>query len=297
MTDHTPSGQQEIITMKTFPDPRLTAADFAAGMRAHAEADDLVRGTYGDTDSGRFRGCAVGCNIEVVKTRLGIEIDRGDHEALGAAIGVPSELLHLQDALFEGLQGDASSQFAVAFAAALRDGQDLSRVSDLFLADTLRDDVLPLVTDDHPNVRVVVVRVADGCADGWQNDDRDAAGAAGAAGAAARAAAWAAGAAAGDAARAARAAEAAAWAAEAAGAAWAAVEAAEAAAGTRAAEAAAEARAAEAAARAAEAAARARVARAAEAAAWAAGDAGDAAWDAAHQRMADRLVRLIGEAE
>ena len=219
MTDHTPSGQQESIPMKTFPDPRLTAADFAAGMRVHAEADDLIRGTYGDTDSGRFRGCAVGCNIEVVTAALGVEIERGDHEALGETIGVPAELLYLQDALFEGLQGDASSQFAVAFASALRDGQDLSRVSDLFLAETLRDDVLPLVTDDHPNVRAVVVRVADGCADGWQNDDRNAA---------------------------------------------------------------------EAAARAAGAAGAAEAARAAGAA--------EAAGAAAYQRMADRLVRLIGEA-
>ena len=172
--------------MKTFPDPRLTAADFAAGMRVHAEADDLIRGTYGDFDSGRFRGCAVGCNIEVVTTHLGVEIERGDHETLGETIGVPAELLYLQDALFEGLQGDASSQFAVAFASALRDGQDLSRVSDLFLAETLRDDVLPLVTDDHPSVRAAVTRVANGCADGWQNDDRDTASAA------ASAAAWAA---------------------------------------------------------------------------------------------------------
>ena len=242
MTPHTPSGQQESIPMKTFPDPRLTAEMFVAGMRAHAEMDDLVRGTYGDTDSGRFRGCAVGCNIEVVTAALGVEIERGDHEALGETIGVPAELLHLQDALFEGLQGDASSKFAVAFASALRDGQDLSRVADLFLAETLRDDVLPLVTDVFPDVRAAVTRVADGCADGWQNDDRDAAGDA------ARAA-WAA---AGDAAEAAG---------DAAWAAWAAAEAA------------------------AEAAARA-----------AARAAGAAARAAAYQRMADRLVRLIGEA-
>lgn len=204
--------------LRTFPDPRLTAADFAAGMRAHAEADDLIRGTYGDTDSGRFRGCAVGCNIEIVKASLGVEIERGDHEALGDAIGVPAELLYLQDALFEGLQGDASSKFAVAFASALRDGQDLSRVANLFLAETLRDDVLPLVTDVFPDVRAAVTRVADGCADGWQNDDRAAACAArDAARDAARAAgdaAWAAAWAARDAARAARAAAgAAAWAA------------------------------------------------------------------------------------
>ena len=231
--------------LRTFPDPRLTAADFAAGMRVHAEADDLIRGTYGDTDSGRFRGCAVGCNIEVVTAALGVEIERGDHEALGETIGVPAELLYLQDALFEGLQGDASSQFAVAFASALRDGQDLSRVSDLFLAETLRDDVLPLVTDDHPSVRAVVLRVANGCADGWQNDDRNAAEAAAAAWAAAGAAgaaAWAAGAAA--------------WAARSA---WAARA-------------------------------------AARAAGAAAGAAGAAAWAAAYQRMADRLVRLIGDA-
>lgn len=233
--------------MKTFPDPRLTAADFAAGMRAHAEADDLIRGTYGDFDSGRFRGCAVGCNIEVVTAALGVEIERGDHEALGDAIGVPSELLYLQDSLFEGLQGDASSQFAVAFANALRDGQDLSRVSDLFLAETLRDDVLPLVTDDHPNVRAVVVRVANGCADGWQNDDRDAAAAA--TSATARAAAGAA----------------------------------------------ATSAIARAAAGAAAAAAKAAVVDAARAAS--AVEAAAAAGDAAYQRMADRLVRLIGEAE
>ena len=169
------SNNRAKFEMKTFPDPRLTAADFAAGMRAHAEADNLIRGTYGDTCSGRFRGCAVGCNIDVVNASLGVEIERGKHEALGEAIGVPAELLYFQDALFEGLQGDASSKFAVAFASALRDGQGLSRVSDLFLAETLRDDVLPLVTDEFPNVRSAVKRVADGCADGWQNDDRAAA--------------------------------------------------------------------------------------------------------------------------
>ena len=258
--------------LRTFPDPRLTAADFAAGMRAHAEADDLIRGTYGETDRGQFRGCAVGCNIEVVKASLGVEIERGDHEALGDAIGVPAELLHLQDALFEGLDGDASSLFAVAFASALRDGQDLSRVSDLFLAETLRDDVLPLVTEDQPNVRAAVTRVADGCADGWRNDDRAAARAA-----VAEAAAWAA--------------EAATWAA--AEAAWAAAEAAWATGGARAAaEATGAARAALAtgAAWAARAAGDARTAGAARAAAEA------AAWAAAYQRMADRLVRLIGEA-
>lgn len=235
------SNNRAKFEMKTFPDPRLTAADFAAGMRAHAEADDLIRGTYGDTDSGRFRGCAVGCSIEVVKTRLGIEIKHGDHEALGEAIGVPAELPYLWDAIFEGLQDKANTEFAVAFASALRDGQDLSRVPDLFLAETLRDDVLPLVTDDHPSVHAAVTRVVNGCADGWRNDDRDAA----------RDAAWAAARAAGAAAEVA-----------------------------------------------------AEVARAAaEAAVWAA-VARDAAWDvawaaraAAYQRMADRLVRLIGEAE
>ena len=243
-------------TLRTFPDPRLTAADFAAGMRAHAEADDLIRGTYGDTDSGRFRGCAVGCNIEVVTAALGVKIERGDHEALGDAIGVPAELLYLQDALFEGLQGDASSKFAVVFASALRDGQDSSRVANLFLAETLRDDVLPLVTDDHPSVRAAVTRAANGCADGWQNDDRAAARDAARAAArdatrdAARAAAWtAASAAARDAAGAA------------ADAAWAA-------------------------------------ARAATDAVWATADAASvAALVAAYQRMADRLVRLIGEAD
>ena len=284
--------------LRTFPDPRLTAADFAAGMRAHAEADDLIRGTYGETDRGQFRGCAVGCNIEVVKASLGVEIERGDHEALGDAIGVPAELLHLQDALFEGLDGDASSLFAVAFASALRDGQDLSRVSDLFLAETLRDDVLPLVTEDQPNVRAAVTRVADGCADGWRNDDRAAARAAAEAAAWAAVAEAAARAAVAEAAARAAVAEAAAWAAEAATwaaaeAAWAAAEAAWATGGARAAaEATGAARAALAtgAAWAARAAGDARTAGAARAAAEA------AAWAAAYQRMADRLVRLIGEA-
>ena len=192
-----------------------------------------------------------------------------------AATGVPVELLYLQDALFEGLHGDASSQFAVAFAAALRNGQDLSRVSDLFLAETLRDDVLPLVTDDHQNVRAVVTRVADGCADGWQNDDRAAEAAVAEA---ARAATWAARATgATGAARAARAARAAVEAARAAEAAEAAVEAAWAARATGA-----------------TGAARAAV-EAAWAATWATGATG-AARAAAYQRMADRLVRLIGEA-
>ena len=42
MSDQTPSGQQESIPMKTFPDPRLTAADFAAGDAADFAAGDAA---------------------------------------------------------------------------------------------------------------------------------------------------------------------------------------------------------------------------------------------------------------
>jgi len=81
-------------------------------VRRHREADELIRGT--DWEDGR--GCAVGCTLETY-----------DHSLYPELLGVPEQLAHLQDWLFENLPENHLT-WPERFLSAIPEQVDLSRV-------------------------------------------------------------------------------------------------------------------------------------------------------------------------
>ena len=78
-------------------------------LRAHARADEIVKGRYWEDG----KGCAVGCTVH-----------SDSHAAYEAQFGVPQMLARLEDTIFEGLPNDEAKKWpihiGVASAALLR---------------------------------------------------------------------------------------------------------------------------------------------------------------------------------
>jgi hypothetical protein len=94
----------------------------------HEEADAIVQGAYGESNAAEFKGCAVGCSIQSLNTRLGKTIATNDHSAYETELGIPRILAKLEDRIFEGLDKEASKGFPRRFIEAVNVGADLSLV-------------------------------------------------------------------------------------------------------------------------------------------------------------------------
>jgi hypothetical protein len=93
-------------------------------VKAHIEADALVRGRYWDGD----KGCFIGCLTHSSNPAFASE-----------RFGLPEPLLRLAEHIFERLPADDAKAFFAAFPnAVVCDGKDLSRVHWVFLAAELR---------------------------------------------------------------------------------------------------------------------------------------------------------------
>lgn len=142
--------------------PELTRDAMIAATQEHRAADRYVSGTYWRGG----RGCAVGCAIETVRQRTGLNIRHNDHVGLAAALGWPEWLAHLEDVIFEGLSADRRSDWPSALVTAVPQGADLSGVRDQWLALVLRRVVLPVAGTSA----AVVARVALGLETQWHDD-------------------------------------------------------------------------------------------------------------------------------
>jgi len=105
-------------------DPEIKKT-YLARVRAHREADNLVKGT-GWEDG---KGCAIGCTLEAY-----------DHALYETELGIPVILANLEDNIFEGLPNGAAQQFPEAFLDAIVPGADLQGVCDQFLLWLLVDE-------------------------------------------------------------------------------------------------------------------------------------------------------------
>jgi hypothetical protein len=222
-------------------------------VRAHAKADEIIRGKYWEDG----KGCAVGCTIH-----------GAEHETYETELGIPIALAQLEDTLFECQSNGKAKTFPARFLAAINPGADLSRVQWQFLHWLLTEE---LAARDHPLVAAAIKQCARALVPltkGMPVDKSAAASAAWSAERSAASAAWSAERSAVSAVASAASAASAAWSAEmsavsavesAASAAWSAASAAESAAS----------------------------------AAWSAASAAESAASAAYARMADKLIELL----
>ena len=110
--------------MRAFLNDPAVHAMYVERVQAHALADEIVQGKYWENG----KGCAVGCTIHGAQ-----------HGKYETELGIPTELAHLQEAIFEWLPADEAKQFPLQFLQSITIGADLSRVWDHFHVHLLLD--------------------------------------------------------------------------------------------------------------------------------------------------------------
>ena len=137
--------------MLAFTNTEYTHAETLAMMRAHAAADELVKGRYWQDG----KGCAVGCMTK-----------SSDHALYEPMFGIPAMIAGLEDRIFEGLENGEAKAWPIQFLEVIRPGADLSLVAPKFMIWMLTDQEHGVVRFND-NVSIVNVarlwqRVVDG---------------------------------------------------------------------------------------------------------------------------------------
>lgn len=115
--------------MKSFNQELKSA--LVAEIRKHREQDQVVQGTYGIYEGGRFRGCAVGCAIDSLFLINGNDTPYylcSDHGIYERELGIPTILAELQDVIHEGLSDESFPTWPERFMEAVPTEADLSKV-------------------------------------------------------------------------------------------------------------------------------------------------------------------------
>ncbi|MGH6683741.1 MAG: hypothetical protein ACRECA_07425, partial [Pseudolabrys sp.] len=122
-------------------------------LRAHAKADQLIKGQYWQDG----KGCAVGCTVHC-----------GDHSLYERKFGIPQMLAYLEDRIFEGLPNLKAKTWPIRFIDAIAPGADLALVGWKFMHWMLTDDKAtpgildPLVSEAIKGVAVLIAKLAAG---------------------------------------------------------------------------------------------------------------------------------------
>lgn len=109
--------------MRAFKNTKVTKTQLIKSLKAHAEKDRIVSGTYWNGRS----GCAVGCSIHDFAPG-----SESSHKMYEPLFGIPEYIARLEDSIFERLPTDQQRRWPLRFAESIRVGADLSGVWDRF---------------------------------------------------------------------------------------------------------------------------------------------------------------------
>ena len=93
--------------MKAFHGDPKVKEKYLARVKAHYEADEIIRGSYWDG----HKGCAVGCTIHGNR-----------HKAYEDELGIPEWMARLQDTLFERMSFERHKRFPIEFIESIPEG-------------------------------------------------------------------------------------------------------------------------------------------------------------------------------
>ncbi len=133
---------------------------YLARVRAHALADELVKGQYWR----HGKGCAVGCTIH-----------SNSHLEYEVQLGIPMLLARLEDSLFENLPNRLAQTWPERFLTAPRIGAELDAVWPKFARWLMIDPehgVLNYVSEKYMDIRRSINIVADLYSNGWPSAAR-----------------------------------------------------------------------------------------------------------------------------
>ena len=111
--------------MRAYHNDPAVKAKYVGRMRAHQEADELIRGTYWKNG----KGCAIGCTVH-----------SPEHKAYETELGMPEWFAFLEDTIFENMSEAASCRFPMRLLSAIPVGfAEWDRLYHEFCAHILRD--------------------------------------------------------------------------------------------------------------------------------------------------------------
>ncbi len=114
------------MTLLSFHGKKTVKAKYLRRVRAHAKADEIIKGKYWENG----RGCAVGCTIH-----------GSDHAAYETELGIPEWLARLEDTIFEQLPNGEAKAFPEAFLSAIPIGVDLRPIRHRFCAYLMQENL------------------------------------------------------------------------------------------------------------------------------------------------------------
>ena len=126
--------------LKAFHGDEKIKEKYIARVKAHAAADEIIKGEYWENG----KGCAVGCTVHSDK-----------HSAYETELGIPFVLARLEDRIFEGMSNEKAKAFPLKFLESIEVGADLSLVWPKF-AVWLLEDVSKYITTPKPAFDAVV---------------------------------------------------------------------------------------------------------------------------------------------
>ena len=112
--------------LKAFHGDPAVKSKYLDRVKAHAQADEIVKGRYWENG----KGCAVGCTIHCAT-----------HSAYETELGLPQWLAQLEDVLFENLPNGEAKTFPAEFLSAIPIGVNLESVKWKFCAFLLRENI------------------------------------------------------------------------------------------------------------------------------------------------------------
>ena len=130
--------------MLAFHNDPAIKVKYEERVQKHREDDAIIKGQYWSAG----RGCAVGCTIH-----------GSDHDKYETALGIPRQLAHIEDDLFEAMPLKNAIEWPGKFLAAIPVGADLALVGKRWLAWVIRD--LLNIPELAADVAAAVRRMAD----------------------------------------------------------------------------------------------------------------------------------------
>lgn len=109
--------------MQAFHNDETIKLKYLARIKAHALADEIVKGQYWEDG----KGCAVGCTIH-----------GSEHDKYEIELGIPSWLAKVEDRIFEGLPNERAKIWPEQFLEAINVGANLETVRAPFLVYILK---------------------------------------------------------------------------------------------------------------------------------------------------------------
>ena len=98
-------------------------------IKRHEELDAFIKGTYGDGESGTFKGCAIGCTVHSLNLVNKTNFSFNSHESVAEALSVDVELCYLVDHVFENIATERRRTFTYQVWSSIATGVNTADVA------------------------------------------------------------------------------------------------------------------------------------------------------------------------